>query len=132
MRVTIEEITIQQDQRGVVFEPLTTDALASQRNVHVVLTESGGVRGNHQHQLGTETVTVYGPALVRLRDGEEFHERIVADGCVARFIIPAGVSHAFKNIGERPNLLICFNTGVHDQNNPDIVPDILIKELSIT
>jgi UDP-2-acetamido-2,6-beta-L-arabino-hexul-4-ose reductase len=128
MRAIVEEITIHQDQRGVIFEPLSPDALAAQHNVHVVLTEPGGIRGNHQHRLGTEIVTVYGPALVRLRDGEEIEERIVAEGCVVRFTIPTGVSHAFKNIGERSNLLICFNTEVHDQSNPDVVPDVLIKD----
>jgi len=127
MRVIVEEITIHHDQRGVVFEPLTPDALRAQRNVHVVLTERGGIRGNHRHQFGTEIVTVYGPALVRLRDKEEIEERIVAESCAVRFIIPAGVPHAFKNIGERLNLLICFNTEVHDRNNPDVMPDVLIE-----
>ena len=128
MRVLAEEITIHQDQRGVVFEALSPDALASQRNVHVVMTEPGGIRGNHQHQLGTEIVIVYGPALVRLRDGEEIEDREVAEGCVVRLTIPPGVSHAFKNTGQQPNLLICFNTEVHDRNNPDVVPDVLIKD----
>lgn len=127
MRVIVEEITIHQDQRGVVFEALRPDALASQRNVHVVVTKPGGIRGNHQHRFGTEVVIVYGPALVRLRDGEEIEERVVAEGCAVRFTIPTGVSHAFKNTGEQPNLLICFNTEVHDQSNPDVVPDVLIK-----
>jgi len=128
MRVIAEEIPVNRDRRGVVFEPLSADALASQRNVHVVLTEPGGIRGNHQHQSGTEIVTVYGPALVRLRDGKEIEERVVQEGCAVRFVIPAGVAHAFKNIGERPNLLICFNTEMHDRSNPDVVPDVLIKD----
>jgi len=127
MRVTIEEITIHQDERGVVFEPISPDALTAQRNVHVVLTEPGGIRGNHRHQFGTEIVVVYGPALVRLRDGKEMEERILPQGCAFRFTISPGVSHAFKNIGERPNLLICFNTEVHDQNKPDVLPDVLIE-----
>jgi len=127
MRVVIEKIVIHQDLRGAVFEPITADALAAQRNVHVVLTESGGVRGNHRHRFGTEVVTVYGPALVRLRDGEEIEDRIVAEGKAVRFTIPAGVSHAFKNIGKRRNLLICFNTEAHDEGNPDVVHDVLIE-----
>lgn len=128
MRVIVDEIVIHRDQRGVVFEPLGPDALGAQRNVHVVLTEPGGVRGNHRHRLGVETVVVYGPALVRLRDGQETAERVVPDGGSARFTIPAGVSHAFKNIGDRPNLLVCFNTSVHDRHNPDMEPDVLIED----
>jgi UDP-2-acetamido-2,6-beta-L-arabino-hexul-4-ose reductase len=127
MRVRVEEITSHKDHRGVVFEPLGLDALPSQRNVHVVLTKPGGVRGNHHHRRGTESVIVYGPALVRFRDGEEIEERVVAEGCAVRFTIPAGVSHAFKNNGEEPNLLVCFNTEVHDQSNPDVVVDVLIE-----
>ncbi|HYA41126.1 MAG TPA: hypothetical protein VEF34_07470 [Syntrophobacteraceae bacterium] len=127
-KVVIEEITMHRDQRGVVFEPLSADALAAQRNVHVVLTEPGGIRGNHRHKFGTEIVIVCGPALVRLRDGEEIEERVVGEGCAVRLTIPAKVSHAFKNIGERPNLLICFNNEVHDRGNSDVALDLLIKD----
>jgi dTDP-4-dehydrorhamnose 3,5-epimerase-like enzyme len=127
MRVIAEEITAHRDERGEVFEPLGFEALASQRNVHVVLTKPGGVRGNHRHLYGAEIVTVYGAALVRLRDGDEIEDRVVAEGCVVRFTIPPGVSHAFKNIGEQPNLLICFNTEAHDKSDPDLVRDVLIE-----
>ncbi len=128
MRAIVDEIVIHRDKRGVVFEPLSSDVLGAQRNVHVVLTEPGSIRGNHRHRLGMETVVVYGPALVRLRDGQEIAERVVADGGSARFTIPQGVSHAFKNIGDRANLLVCFNTSVHDRNNPDTEPDVLIED----
>lgn len=127
MRVIADEIVMHRDRRGVVFEPLSPDALRAQRNVHVVLTEPGETRGNHRHRLGIETVVVYGPALVRLKDGEEIAEQVVSDGGSARFTIAAGVSHAFKNIGSGPNLLVCFNTSVHDRDNPDVEPDLLIE-----
>jgi uncharacterized cupin superfamily protein len=58
----------------------------------------------------------------------EIEERIVAEGCAVRFTISTGVSHAFKNIGEKPNLLICFNTEEHDRSTPDAVPDVLIGD----
>lgn len=128
MRVIVDEFVIHRDRRGVVFEPLSPDALSVQRNVHVVLTEPGSVRGNHRHSVGIETVAVCGPALVRLRDGLETADRVVAAGASARFTIQAGVSHAFKNIGDKPNLLVCFNTSVHDPHAPDTEPDILIED----
>ncbi|MHC1725244.1 MAG: hypothetical protein AB9866_04400 [Syntrophobacteraceae bacterium] len=127
MRVIVEEIATYQDQRGAVFEPLGADALAAQRNVHVVLTEPGGIRGNHRHRFGTEIAVVYGPALVRLRDGVESEDRVVAEGRAVRFTITAGVSHAFKNIGDKPDLLICFNTEAHDKGDPDVISDVLIE-----
>ncbi len=127
MRVIIEEIAIHGDLRGAVFEPLDADDLAMQRNVHLVVTKPGGIRGNHNHRFGTEVITVYGRTLVRLRDGKEIVDRVVAEGKAVRFTIPGGVSHAFKNIGDGANLLICFNTEMHDQGNPDVVRDVLIE-----
>lgn len=55
------------DARGVVFEPLEAAELAAQRNVHVVLTEPGAIRGNHYHRLRREIATVIGPARVAWR-----------------------------------------------------------------
>lgn len=128
MRVIVDEVVIHRDRRGVVFEPLSAEALSVQRNVHVVLTEPGAIRGNHRHRLGMETVVVYGPALVRLRDGEEIAERVVEGGGPVRFTIPAGVSHAFKNIGDGPNLLVCFNTSANDRQDPDAEREVLIED----
>ncbi|MDR3569038.1 MAG: hypothetical protein P4L43_13500 [Syntrophobacteraceae bacterium] len=127
MEVIVEEIGVHLDGRGAVYEPLGPDALGAQRNVHVVFSEPGAVRGNHRHRLGTETIAVYGATLVRFRNGCEISERVVAGGRPIRFTVPAGVSHAFKNIGDRPNLLVCFNTSVHDPRRPDTEPDILIE-----
>jgi dTDP-4-dehydrorhamnose 3,5-epimerase-like enzyme len=127
MRVIVDEIALHRDQRGVVFEPLDEVRLATQRNVHVVLTEPGCIRGNHYHRKGTEVITVYGPALVRLREDAELEERIVAEGQALRFTIPPGISHAVKNTGDRPNLLIAFNSEVHNWEAPDVVCDVLIE-----
>ena len=128
MRVGVDEVAVHRDVRGVVFEPLGPEALRAQRNVHVVISEPGAIRGNHRHRTGVETVTVYGPALVRLRDAGAISEQVVAAGALVRFTIPSGVSHAFKNIGDGPNLLVCFNTAVHDPHEPDAEPDILIED----
>lgn len=127
MRVIVDEIALHRDQRGVVFEPLDEARLATQRNVHVVLTEPGCIRGNHYHRKGTEVITVYGPALVRLREDAELEERIVAEGQALRFTIPPGISHAVKNTGDRPNLLIAFNSEVRNWEAPDVVCDVLIE-----
>ncbi|MGC9195188.1 MAG: cupin domain-containing protein, partial [Syntrophobacteraceae bacterium] len=97
-------------------------------NVHVVVTEPGAVRGNHRHRFGIETVVVYGPALVRIREGGKSTESVVAEGDSVRFTFPPGVSHAFKNIGHGPNLLVCFNTRAHERQHPDTEADILIED----
>jgi dTDP-4-dehydrorhamnose 3,5-epimerase-like enzyme len=127
MRVKIEPVTVNRDRRGSVFEPLTADNLAAQRNVHVVLTEPGAVRGNHYHRRGTEVMSVYGPALVRVRDQSEHLELEVADGEAVRLTIPPGVAHAVKNTGSAPIVLVAFNTQEHDSVAPDVVRKVLIE-----
>ena len=127
MRVGIEKLTMHSDARGAVVEPLAAAALAAQQNVHVVVSQPGAVRGNHYHQVGTERITVIGPALARFRDGGEISEVPVAANQAVRFTIPPGVSHAFKNTGAQPAILIAFNTLPHDRNLPDLFRDVLIE-----
>ena len=69
MCVRVEPVVLHQDSRGSVFEPLEPESLPSQRNIHVVVTEPGCVRGNHYHTRAREVITVQGAALVRIRDG---------------------------------------------------------------
>lgn len=128
MTVAIDKIRVYSDPRGAVFEPLAPETLRAQSNAHVVVTEPGAVRGNHRHRIGMETVVVYGPALVRIREGRESKESVVAEGECVRFTIPPGVSHAFKNIGCSPNLLVCFNTRAYDPQHSDTENDVLIED----
>jgi dTDP-4-dehydrorhamnose 3,5-epimerase-like enzyme len=127
MKVIIERVTVHRDARGSVFEPLSADGLTAQRNVHVVLTKPGAVRGNHYHRRGIEIVAVSGPMLIRLRDGNECMDLDVAEGEVVRMTIPPGVAHAFKNTGRVPNTLVAFNTEAHDPVAPDVVREVLIE-----
>ncbi|MEN6483309.1 MAG: hypothetical protein ABFD98_00375 [Syntrophobacteraceae bacterium] len=126
MHVTIEDLKYFTDGRGSVVEPLEPERIVLQRNVHVVLTEPGCVRGNHYHERGVETLVVYGPALVRTREtpGEAL-ETQVPGGAVFRFHIPPGVSHAVMNTGTGANLLLAFNTVPHDPAAPDTFMDVL-------
>jgi hypothetical protein len=39
MPVTIDKLKIITDERGVIFEPLSADCLADQKNVHVVINQ---------------------------------------------------------------------------------------------
>jgi dTDP-4-dehydrorhamnose 3,5-epimerase-like enzyme len=126
MRVGAEQVVLHRDSRGSVFEPLDAERLPSQRNVHIVITEPGCVRGNHYHTRGTEVVTVQGPALVRIRDGQGVQDTLVPEGAVTRFIIPPGVAHAIQNLGTRPTLLVAFRDLADDPTNPDVVRQVLI------
>lgn len=127
MAVSIEVLAVARDARGSVVEPLGGDAIAAQQNVHVVWTEPGFVRGNHYHERGTEVMTVWGPALVRLREAGVVRDVEVPGEAVFRFVIPPGVAHAVLNTGAAPNLIVAFNTVAHDPAAADVVPDILIE-----
>lgn len=127
LRVVIEEVAVHRDARGVVFEPLGGEEIRAQRNVHVVLSEPGAVRGNHYHRRGTEILTVSGPALVRLRDGADIEDLGVTQGRTIRLTIPPGVVHAVKNTGSSTSVLVAFNTEAHNPAGPDVVREVLIE-----
>lgn len=126
VRVIKEPVAVHADERGFVFEPTDSEGLRGQRNVHVVLTRPGFIRGNHYHRDAIERVTVLGPALVRFREDESVEDLRIGEGEAVRFTFPAGVAHAIQNTGDRPNLLIAFTDSVHDPAVPDVVREILI------
>lgn len=126
MHVQVEKIESKSDPRGSVWEPASPEELARQKNCHVVVTEPGGIRGNHFHKLGTEIATQRGPALVRFRDERGTQDIVVAEGEVVRFVFPPNCAHAFQNTGAQPNLLVAFNTVPHDPAAPDVYREVLI------
>ena len=127
MPVKIDRLTVHEDARGLVFEPLAAELIIAQRNVHVVTSGPGVVRGNHHHLKGTEIIAVAGPALVRIREDGKLRDIEVPDRQVYRFILPPRVSHAIKNTGDLQNVLVAFNTVEHDPQHPDTVHDVLIE-----
>lgn len=119
-RVERRQLKVHADGRGAVFEPLEPALLAGWRNVHTVVTEPGAVRGNHRHLRGTEVTAVLGPALVRFSAGAQIEDVTVPAGEAWRFVFPAGTAHAFKNTGDKPFVLVSFNTEEHDPSRPDV------------
>ena len=126
MSLKFDELIVHSDHRGVVFEVLAAEMIALQRNMHVVISQPGIVRGNHYHLKGTEIIAVMGPALVRIREDGRLRDVEVAAKKVYRFTFPPNMPHAIKNTGNQPNILVAFNTLEHDPKNPDTVSDILI------
>jgi UDP-2-acetamido-2,6-beta-L-arabino-hexul-4-ose reductase len=122
----IEALQAHRDSRGSLFEPLNDQELARQKNVHVVLTEPGGVRGNHFHRTAVEMTAVVGPCQVRLKESNQIREVEVPAGEIWRFTIPPGVVHAYRNTGASPMVLVSFNTSLHDPANPDTVREALL------
>jgi dTDP-4-dehydrorhamnose 3,5-epimerase-like enzyme len=126
MSVNIETLRAFCDARGSLFEPLNESELARQKNVHVVLTQPGEVRGNHFHRHATEMTTLVGPCQVRLKDAEGLRDVAVPAGEVWRFTISPGVTHAFRNTGPAPMTMVSFSTQVHDAAGADTQRDVIL------
>jgi UDP-2-acetamido-2,6-beta-L-arabino-hexul-4-ose reductase len=126
LRTRIEPVPTHRDARGFLYEPVDAARIATTRNVHVVLTEPGAVRGNHRHVVGTEVAVVSGPALVRLKEDGAIHDIEVPAGETWRFTVPPGVTHAYRNPGPGPMLLIGFNSELHDPAAPDVVREEIL------
>ena len=122
----IENLSSHRDARGSLFEPLNAAELSRQRNVHVVLTEPGEVRGNHFHRSATEMTTVVGPCLVRLKEAGALRDVAVPAGEAWRFTLPPGVVHAYRNTGTSTMVLVSFASALHDPANPDTVRDVIL------
>jgi len=125
-RVRIETVATHRDSRGSLFEPLNDAELAAQRNVHVVLTGPGEVRGNHVHLSATETTSVVGPCRVRLKEGGRIRDVEVPHGQAWRFVIPPGVAHAYRNTGDAVMVLVSFSTMLHDPQSGDTQRDEIL------
>jgi dTDP-4-dehydrorhamnose 3,5-epimerase-like enzyme len=124
--VVIEPVKSHRDSRGALFEPLSDAELAVQKNVHVVLTGPDEVRGNHRHRTATENTSVVGPCLVRLKEGGVLRDIEVPAGEIWRFLIPPGVTHAYRNTGTATMVLISFSTALHDPDGADTVRETIL------
>lgn len=124
--VIVEKLRVAADARGIVFEPLDALGLQAQRNVHIVVTAPGAIRGNHYHHEGWEVSAVAGPARVRYREADQLTTLDVPVGEVWRFNFPAGVVHAFQNTGEGPMVIASFNTVPHDPANAGTEREVIL------
>ena len=126
MSLKYHNLKVVSDSRGFVFEPLPADAFSDQKNGHVVVSDPGVIRGNHYHLKGEERIAVVGPSLVRYRQNDEIKDIDIPAGEVYGFTFPPGVGHAIQNLSVRPNVLVAFNTIVHDPKTPDTIKDVLL------
>jgi dTDP-4-dehydrorhamnose 3,5-epimerase-like enzyme len=125
--VTIERLRRAQDHRGYVYEPLDADGLQAQRNVHIVFTHPGEIRGNHFHHAGTEVTTLSGPARVRIKSSRgEISTHDIPEDETWRFTFPAGITHAFQNTGTSVLVIVSFNTLPHDPSDPKTTREVIL------
>lgn len=126
MSIKYNKLRVISDSRGFAFEPISADALSRQKNVHVVVSDPGVIRGNHYHPEGEERIAVVGPSLVRFRENDELTDIEIPAGEVYGFAFPPGMGHAIQNLSDRPNILVAFNTVEHDPETPDTIKDVLL------
>lgn len=111
----IERLGTSADHRGFVYEPVADGELAAFRNVHVVVTAPGFVRGNHYHPHADEVMTIVGPAHARVRVDGAIEDIEVGAGEVVRLMLPAGTPHAVRNTGTTDGLIVSFSTLPHTE-----------------
>jgi len=128
MKVKIDQLNSHSDMRGIVFEPIEKESIYAQKNSHVVISEPNVIRGNHYHLYGTETIAVVGPALLRFKEGDDIYDFEIPPKQVYKFVVPPKVAHAIKNLGEKDNILIAFNTVAHNSKKPDVISEILMNK----
>jgi len=128
--VKIERLTGHQDNRGVVFEPLTTGMLRRGKvlNVHVATMRPGAVRGNHRHLQATECVCFSGSIklVVRNERGRQEQMQFHEDECVRVRIAP-GIAHAFVNTGMSDTFIVCVVDRAGTSDKKERVP--LVSEI---
>jgi len=126
LNVTIEKLRCAADHRGYVYEPLDASSLVEQRNVHVVFTAPGEIRGNHFHDSGWEVTAVSGPARVRFKTQSGIETHDVPDGETWRFTFPPRVTHSFQNTGTHTMVIVSFNSLPHDPANPNTTREVIL------
>ncbi|MHB0969890.1 MAG: cupin domain-containing protein [Thermoanaerobaculia bacterium] len=123
MRVTIEQLDVRGDARGISFDPVPPGELGSWGAMHAVVTMPGCVRGNHLHADADELLVIAGPAFARFRDGGSIDDFEIAEGEVVRFRIPRGISHAVLARGLAPQFMV----SLYSVESPKTGRDVLIE-----
>lgn len=107
--VIIKNLTKYEDERGWLAEIFRSDEIETNPVMgYVSATKPGIMRGPHEHQYQTDIFAFIGPGSVELmlwdnrKDSPTFGEKImveVGEENPTMAIVPPGVVHAYKNIG---------------------------------
>jgi dTDP-4-dehydrorhamnose 3,5-epimerase len=116
--VIIRDLTKYQDDRGWLMELFRNDVVAEE-NIPVMSyisqTEPGIARGPHEHRDQADLFCFVGPSTFRLylwdarKNSPSYGHRMIFDSGEQKpqaVIVPAGVVHAYKNIGSIPGWVI--------------------------
>lgn len=127
--VKIKKLKVIPDDRGMLMEILRSDDEIFQKFGQVYMTTCypGVVKGWHYHKIQTDYFTcVKGMAKVVLYDGREnsptkgeVNEFFIGEKNPSLIVIPPGVMHGFKAIGNEACYIINCPTEVYKYDEPD-------------
>ena len=118
--VICSPLEIYADQRGWLAEIFRQDELAPEyfpAMAYVSVTKPGVARGPHAHRDQTDLFCFYGPGDFKVilwdnrADSPTFGKRqefLLGESLPAVLIIPPGVVHGYKNVGESPGFVCNF------------------------
>ena len=116
--IIIKDLIKNEDDRGWLVElfrkDLIDEAIVPEMS-YISLTFPGIVRGPHEHSYQTDYFCFMGPSTFTLilwdnrRTSETYNNKMSMDAGEKNpkiVIIPPGVVHAYKNMGDKPGLVI--------------------------
>ena len=127
--VRVRDLVAHQDARGALTEVLRSDWPEFTRFGQAIFTVNlpGVIRAWHWHERQTDVIVVVGgSARVAVYDGRPTsptHGRVedflVGEGRLAAIVVPPGVYHGYRTVGDRPALILNFPDRLYDASAPD-------------
>ncbi len=118
--VEVKELKKHNDKRGWLAELFRNDEL-DERSLpamaYLSMTEPGVSRGPHEHRDQADLFCFVGPSTFRVylwdnrKESPTFGKKMIVEGGEGRPVslqVPAGVVHAYKNIGAIPGWVLNF------------------------
>jgi dTDP-4-dehydrorhamnose 3,5-epimerase-like enzyme len=122
------------EPKGRSFTPFKDPDLTDKIDIdwttfHTVSMEPGTIRGNHFHSQATEWLLFCGgPVLLAWQDPDsETIKKFGIKDNETLVIIPPGVKHAVKNVGNQVLYLIAFRSPALSSEEPEVLPSLLIE-----
>jgi dTDP-4-dehydrorhamnose 3,5-epimerase len=114
--VVVKELKPNSDERGWLAEVFRADEISAHLRpemAYVSLTSPGAQRGPHEHRRQTDYFCFMGAFKVYMwdnrRGSKTFGEKSMVfseEGTPKLVIVPPGVVHAYKNVGEGPGFVL--------------------------
>lgn len=116
--VEIRDLVVHHDPRGWLAEIFREDEISKERMPamgYVSVTLPGIARGPHEHKDQTDFFAFVGPATFKVYlwdtrpNSRTLHRRLIVragEEAPRSFVIPPGVVHAYRNIGQSPGMVI--------------------------